>query len=90
MESPRSAAYDPLRFCIFTTIALLSWVLSPPVVVAALGGVGLWAYARARRQGLAAEPLYPRRHAPRHGVPRRRLLVGHRRHGSGAGFVTKR
>jgi len=52
MESPRSAAYDPLRFCIFTTIALLSWVLSPPVVVAALGGVGLWAYARARRQGL--------------------------------------
>jgi len=52
MESPRSGAYDPLRFCIFTTIALLSWVLSPPVVVAALGGVGLWAYARARRQGL--------------------------------------
>jgi len=52
MESPRSAAYDPLRFWIFTTIALLSWVLSPPVVVAALGGVGLWAYARARRQGL--------------------------------------
>ena len=52
MESPRSGAYDPLRFCIFTTIALLSWVLSPPVVVAALGGVGIRAYARARRQGL--------------------------------------
>lgn len=52
MEPVRTAAYDPLRFCIFTTIALLSWVLSPPVVVAGLGSVGLWAYARARRRGL--------------------------------------
>ncbi len=52
MESTRPAPYDPLRFCIFTTIALLSWALSPPVMVALLGGVGLWAYARARRQGL--------------------------------------
>ena len=43
---------DPLRFCIFTTIALLAWALSPPVVVTVLGGAGLWAYARARRQGL--------------------------------------
>jgi hypothetical protein len=53
MEPLRTTAYDPVRFCIFTTIALLAWALSPPVVVAALSGVGLWAYWRARRQGLA-------------------------------------
>ncbi len=50
--SPPTAAYDPLRFCIFTTIGLLAWALSPPVVVAAMGGLGLAAYYRAWRRGL--------------------------------------
>ena len=52
MDPAHPTTYDPLRFCVFTTIALLAWVLSPPVVVALTGGVGLLAYARARRQGL--------------------------------------
>jgi len=45
--------YDPLRFCIFTTIALLAWIASPPVVVAVMAGIGVAAYVRARRAGLA-------------------------------------
>ena len=44
--------YDPLRFCIFTTIALLAWIASPPVVVAVIAGIGVAAYIRARRAGL--------------------------------------
>jgi hypothetical protein len=44
--------YDPLRFCIFTTIALLAWIAGPPVVVAVMAGIGVAAYIRARRAGL--------------------------------------
>jgi hypothetical protein len=46
-----SAPYDPLRLCVYATIALLAWVLGPVAVVgfAALGFVG---YLRARRAGL--------------------------------------
>jgi hypothetical protein len=47
-----SATFDPLRYCIFTTIALLAWALSPPVAVMLMSGLGLWAYARAWRAGL--------------------------------------
>src|SRR5215212_10034821 len=43
---------DPLRFCIFTTIALIAWVLGPPLAVALMSGLGLWAYIRAWQQGL--------------------------------------
>ena len=45
------ATYDPLRLCVFTTVALLTWLLGPAVVVAfaALGFVG---YLKARRAGL--------------------------------------
>ena len=43
---------DPLRFCIFTTIALIAWVLGPPLAVTLMSGLGLWAYIRAWRQGL--------------------------------------
>jgi len=52
-EAPESApaTYDPLRLCVFTTVALLTWLIGPAVVVAfaALGFVG---YLRARRAGL--------------------------------------
>ena len=46
------AAYDPLRLCVFTTLALLTWLLGPAVVVAfaTLGFVG---YLKARRAGLS-------------------------------------
>ena len=43
---------DPLRYCIFTTIAVLAWLLSPAVAVLLMSGLGLWAYGRAYRAGL--------------------------------------
>lgn len=53
MTAPATSAapYDPLRLCIYATIALLAWVFGPLAVVgfAALGFVGYW---RARRAGL--------------------------------------
>jgi len=45
-------AFDPLRFCVYTTVALLAWLVSPPVMVMAMSGLGLWAYGRAIRGGL--------------------------------------
>jgi len=43
---------DPLRFCVWTTVALLAWLLSPGLVAAVFGFAGLIAYARAWRAGL--------------------------------------
>jgi hypothetical protein len=44
-------AYDPLRLCVYATVALIAWVLGPVAVLgfAALGFAGYW---RARRAGL--------------------------------------
>ncbi|GID94527.1 hypothetical protein Adi01nite_39390 [Amorphoplanes digitatis] len=43
--------YDPLRLCVYATVALIAWVAGPLAVVAfaALGFAGYW---RARRAGL--------------------------------------
>ena len=43
--------FDPLRLCVFTTIALLAWVLGP-VVVLVFALVGIAGYVKARRGGL--------------------------------------
>ena len=45
------APYDPLRLCVFATVALIAWLLGPVAVAifAVLGAVG---YIRARRAGL--------------------------------------
>lgn len=43
--------YDPLRLCVFATVALLGWLLGPPAVVV-FAGVGFAGYWRARRAGL--------------------------------------
>ena len=45
------APYDPLRLCVFATVALIAWILGPVAVTffAVLGAVG---YLRARRAGL--------------------------------------
>ncbi|GAA0410562.1 hypothetical protein GCM10009530_73840 [Microbispora corallina] len=50
-EEVGAAPYDPLRLCVYTTVALLAWLLGPWAVLgfAVLGLVG---YARARRAGL--------------------------------------
>lgn len=47
-----TATFDPLRLCIYSTIALLAWLLTPAVVVAGFSGIALVAYWRARRAGL--------------------------------------
>ena len=43
--------YDPLRLCVFATVALLGWLLGPVALTgfAVLGFAGYW---RARRAGL--------------------------------------
>ncbi|NUT36800.1 MAG: hypothetical protein HOV79_27405 [Hamadaea sp.] len=58
MSTP-SQPYDPLRLCIFATIALLGWLLGPValVVFAAVGFAGYW---RARRAGLTRSKCFLR------------------------------
>ena len=47
-----TVTFYPIRFCVYTTVALLAWIVSPPVMVMAMSGLGLWAYSRAVRAGL--------------------------------------
>ena len=46
------ASFDPLRYCVMTTVALLAWLLSPPVMVVAMGAIGFGMYWQAIRGGL--------------------------------------
>lgn len=46
------AVKDPLPLCVYATVALLAWLLSPPLTVAAFAALGLRAYWRAWRAGL--------------------------------------
>ncbi|HOQ20963.1 MAG: hypothetical protein R2723_03415 [Microbacterium sp.] len=51
-DPPHSAApYDPLRLCVFTTIALIACVVGP-LAVLAFALVAIAGYTRARRAGL--------------------------------------
>ncbi len=52
MQHSEEMTYDPLRFCIFTTIALIAWAFGPPLAVLLMSSLGLWAYTTAWRQGL--------------------------------------
>jgi hypothetical protein len=45
------ATYDPLRLCVYTTVALLAWLLGP-LAVAVFAALGLAGYVRARRAGM--------------------------------------
>jgi len=56
-----STPFDPIRFCVYTTVALLSWLVSPPVMVMVMSGLGLWAYSRAMREGLTRSKCVLRR-----------------------------
>lgn len=59
-EQPQAAQpFDPLRLCIFATIALLGWVLGPFAVVV-FAAVGFAGYLRARRAGLTRSKCYLR------------------------------
>jgi hypothetical protein len=48
---PGAESFDPLRLCVFTSVALLAW-LAGPLVVAGFALLGLLGYLRARRAGL--------------------------------------
>jgi hypothetical protein len=61
MTEPQEKAqpYDPLRLCVYATVALLAWLLGPWAVLgfAALGFAGYW---RARRAGLSRSKCFLR------------------------------
>lgn len=44
-------AFDPLRLCVFATVALLGWLLGP-LALLVFAGMGYLGYHRARRAGL--------------------------------------
>jgi hypothetical protein len=50
--TPADHPYDPLRLCIFATIALLGWLLGPFALLF-FAGLGFVGYVRARRAGLS-------------------------------------
>ncbi len=50
-EGAGPATFDPLRLCVFATVALITWVAGP-VAVAGFAALGLAGYVRARRAGL--------------------------------------
>lgn len=49
-QSPHAG--DPLRLCVATTVALIAWLLTPPVAVAVFAALAVIAYGRARRAGV--------------------------------------
>jgi hypothetical protein len=51
-EGTGDEVYDPLRLCIFATVALLGWVLGP-VALLLFAGLGFIGYVKARRAGLS-------------------------------------
>ncbi|MFN3006550.1 hypothetical protein [Mycolicibacterium wolinskyi] len=51
MSQQAGEPYDPLRLCVYATVALLAWLLGP-WAVAAFAVLGLAGYIRARRAGL--------------------------------------
>jgi hypothetical protein len=56
---PSGAPFDPLRLCIFATIALLGW-LAGPAALTVFAAVGFYGYWKARRQGLKTSKCYLR------------------------------
>jgi hypothetical protein len=51
--------FDPLRLCIFATIALLGW-LAGPIALAVFSAVGFVGYWKARRAGLKTSKCFLR------------------------------
>ena len=51
--------HDPLRLCIFATIALLGWLLGP-VALLLFAGLGFAGYWQARRAGLTRSRCFLR------------------------------
>ena len=64
-EGPRATPrqepppFDPLRLCIFATVALLGW-LAGPLALAVFAGIGFAGYWKARRRGLERSKCFLR------------------------------
>lgn len=54
-----AATFDPLRLCVFATIAAIAWATGPFAVIL-FAGVGFAGYVRARRAGLTRSRCYLR------------------------------
>lgn len=44
--------FDPIRYCVMTTVGLIAWAFSAPFAVMMMSGLGLCAYVAAYRKGL--------------------------------------
>ncbi|MFZ2167159.1 MAG: hypothetical protein WAV45_17025 [Propionibacteriaceae bacterium] len=51
--------FDPLRLCIFSTVALLGWLFGP-VTLLVFASIGFAGYLKARRAGLTRSKCYLR------------------------------
>ena len=49
---PPPAIPDPLPLCVYTTVALIAWLVTPALTAACFGALGFRAYWRAWRAGL--------------------------------------
>lgn len=58
-DEQSAAPFDPLRLCIFATVALLGWAAGP-VALAVFAAVGFAGYWKARRRGLKKSKCYLR------------------------------
>lgn len=58
-ESSQTAPYDPLRLCIFATVAVLGWLFGP-LAVLGFALLGLTGYVRAYRAGLTRSRCFLR------------------------------
>ena len=58
-DEATAGPYDPLRLCIFATVALLGWLLGP-VALLGFAVLGLVGYTRAYRAGLTRSKCFLR------------------------------
>ena len=58
-QQPTHAPYDPLRLCVFATVALLGWLLGP-LALLGFAVLGLVGYTRAYRAGLTRSECFLR------------------------------
>jgi hypothetical protein len=58
-EPGQGASFDPLRLCIYTTVALITWIAGPFAVLV-FAGLGLAGYWRAHQAGLTRTKCYLR------------------------------
>ena len=58
-ETAAGTPYDPLRLCVFATVALLGWVLGP-LALLGFAVLGLVGYTKAYRAGLTRSKCFLR------------------------------